>query len=893
MFWHRKSVTDNADRLRDAISRPVGSLRTRYSLVTAVFLLLGLGFCYVGGRVVLSGLVQDADQEFRQIGSRLSLVVIRHEERVVKELDAFAETLRPQLERGRLRMTDIVEKMEARTAEGPVRVSLAVRLNADGSVRDGFCRDATGGVCRVKREMGLYGDVFARWRETLAARPRIPPLGIVSLFESPHYVAMTALGNGGFLLTGRRFEEALFVADMQRYLPGMKVRPCKRTARLPASAGTAGPEPLVRLLDSRLRSDVRGDSLTFAMVDVLGTPVSVVSVMPPRTYAAIAVIALGRYSVLIALVGILMAVPIFWIQGRLLLDPLSRMTRAVTELASRRIDTDCPRIEWKGRDEFAQLAAAVNRMLEKISARAVSVANLERSHRALINGFPDAVAVFDVRGRLVSISKEAEGVDPLPGFVVGELPDGAVYGYAEVDRFVTFVAETSNSGQVGQTRLEVQRPKGVPKEFPTRHFEIRLTRMDEHFVLAIVRDVSKEVSEHKLRLDAERKVLDAQKRESLTGLAAGIAHDMNNVLSIVLNAAEAEGADPSGDSAGTLGTIREAVRRGTSMMHELQTFAGENRMEFLRTSPKLLVGDALQIVSRVVGANIVLTCDVAPGVPDVDVDVNQFWKVLFNIVKNASEAIGERPGKIAINVRPFQMTADEAAAFNCEHVLSVGPGVVFSVTDDGDGIPPDILGRLFDPYVSSKALGRGLGLATVLTIVEAHSGGIAVECPPQGGTVFRIFLPASCETLAEAPVSDEASEMETGMQGNADVLVVDNDAALLKTTSILLKAMKFTPHLAQDRHEALNVVRRHAQQLKAILLDAHIGGIDTVRLLGAFRVGAPGVPVLVVSGSAEEEIRKLFAPHPYDAFLAKPYTMSELRLALGSVRGKTREVTGT
>ena len=879
MFW-KHGAKRSTDRLRDAFSRPVSSLRTRYSLITAVFLLIGLGFCYMGGRIVLSNLVQDVALEFRQIGSRLSSVVIRHDEKVANELAAFAESLRPQLEQGQVSPFDVVGKREVQTAEGPESISLLVRLNADCSVRGGCCQNAAGEVCQVGREVLIYGDVLGRWKARLATRARMPPLGIISLFETPHYVVMTAMGDGGFLLTGRRFEEHLFVADMQRHLPSMKVTPCKRTSQLFAATGHAGPEPLVRLLDSRLRSDVKGDLLTFAMVDVLGTPVSVISVMPPRTYAALAVVAVGRYSVLIAFVGILMAVPIFWIQGRLLLDPLSRMTREITELAGRRIDTDCPRIEWKGRDEFSQLASAFNRMLETISARAISLANLERSHRALINGLPDAIVVFDAHGRLVSISKESDGVDPLPGFVIGETPDGAVFGYPEVDRFVTMVAETLGSGQAGQARLKVQRPKGVPKDFPMRHFEARLTRMDEHFVLAIIRDVSKEVSEHKLRLEAERKVLENQKRESLTGLAAGIAHDMNNVLSIVLNAAEADGADPSGDSVQTLKTIREAVRRGTSMMRELQTFAGESRMEFLRVSPKLLVGDALQLVSRVVGPNIVLTCDVDPGVLDVDVDVNQFWKVLFNIVKNASEAIGSRPGKIEIAVRPYVMTELAVAEFYCEHSLVPGPGVLFRVSDDGDGIAPDIIDRLFDPYVSSKALGRGLGLATVRTIVEAHAGGISVKCPPQGGTIFGIYLPASrsapdVPAVEAAPSAPSAPTMTGG-----DVLVVDNDKALLKMTSILLKAMHFNAHLAQDRREALAVVRRQARNLRAILLDAHIGGIDTVRLVGAFRIGAPGVPVVVVSGSAEDEIRRLFAPHPYDAFLSKPYTIEELRRTL-------------
>ena len=118
-----------------------------------------------------------------------------------------------------------------------------------------------------------------------------------------------------------------------------------------------------------------------------------------------------------------------------------------------------------------------------------------------------------------------------------------------------------------------------------------------------------------------------------------------------------------------------------------------------------------------------------------------------------------------------------------------------------------------------------------------------------------------------------------------DVLVVDNDEAILKTTSILLKAVKLTPHVARDRREALAVVRRYAEQLKAIILDAHLGGIDTVRLLGAFRLGAPRVPVIVSSGSSSEEIARMFEAHPYDAFLAKPYTVPELKAAIARAAG--------
>ena len=601
---------------------------------------------------------------------------------------------------------------------------------------------------------------------------------------------------------------------------------------------------------------------------------STLSAMLPGTFATVATLAACRLAFFIAVAGILVVLPIFWIQGWLLLDPLTKMTKAIRDLANVSRMTEAPRLEWRGKDEFAVLAASVNHMLETVSERTVAIAQMEQRHKALIEALPDAVAIFDPNGRLVTVSKEADGVAPLPGFRPGETPDPAVFGADGTARFARALAKTSATGKTGHVRLGVLRPADAPRNAPTRDFELRLTRLDDRFVLTIVRDVSAETAEHRLRVEAEQRALDSSKRESLTALAAGIAHDMNNVLSVMLQAAEAENAgDGQGDQ---IAVIRDAVRRGAAMMKELSAFAGENKITLMRAHPKLVVEDIRQLSSHLVGENIALTIGADDATPDVDVDPNQFWKVLFNIVKNAGEAIGSRPGHIDLRAMPFEMTPYEAADFISERPLAAGPGTMFRIRDDGPGIPPDLLKRIFDPYVSSKSLGRGLGLATVRTIVEAHGGGIRVRSRLDAGTTFQIFLPASTlPTEAGKPAEQAATEPAAELSG--DVLVIDNDEAILKTTSILLKALKLVPRTAHDRREALAVVRRHARRLRAILLDVHLGGIDTVRLLGAFRVSTPNVPVIVSSGSPEEEVRKMFSEHPYDAFLAKPYTLDELR----------------
>ena len=875
-----------------AFSRAVHSIRTRYSISTALFLLILLAMFYAGGRVVLVHLVRDTEAQVKELGGDMARIAYRDAERARSRIAAHLDETLPEVASGRMGLRDLV------VSDGrPAVLSLAVRLSADGEPGEGFCRDVHGKAHEVApKHLAVYRETLADWCQSLSEGRggASTPVGLLRLVGRQHYVTIRGFGDG-FLAVGVPFDAAEFARSMSDNRAGMAIRVTNRQVDVvqrekPRRSDVARNDYGFAPLFSEAANFYAGGfwdlnampfEAVFAVRDIAGNAVSMIAVSLPKTLASVTALAISRLTFFVALVGILVVLPIFWIQGRLLLNPLTRMTQAVRDLGDRHQSEDCPHLEWEGKDEFAVLAASVNRMLETVSARAVAIAQMERQHKALIGGIPDAVAVFDVRGLLVTVSKEADGVAPLPGFRPGEPPDAAVFGKDAAAHFAQVLAVTTETGAIGKISLEVQRPADAPADAPTRHFELRLTRLDEHFVLAIVRDVSAEVAEHNLRVEAEQRALDNSKRESLTALAAGIAHDMNNVLSVMLQAAEASDIEGGPDKA--LGVIRDAVRRGAAMMRELSAFAGENRMTLMRAHPRLVVEDVRQLASRLVGANIVLAMGADDAAPDVDVDPNQFWKVLFNIVKNAGEAIGSRPGHIDLRASPFEMTREAALGFVSEHPLGEGPGVLFCIQDDGPGIPPDMLKRIFDPYVSSKSLGRGLGLATVRTIVEAHGGGIRVRSRVDAGTTFQIFLPASTLPEEGARQQCEAAAPDD-VELSGDVLVVDNDEAILKTTSILLKALKLCPYTAHDRHEALAVVRRHATQLRAIVLDAHLGGIDTVRLLRAFRVAAPQVPVIVSSGSSEEEIREMFSAHPYDTFLAKPYTLSELSRAVSVSR---------
>ena len=887
------------DRKR-MFERGLYSIRTRYALVTAFFLFLFLGVFYVGGRWMLANLVYDTASQVRDAGMCVTSR-IQHQTDDVRQ--AVAEAMKKP---GAL----TASPRELLSMDG-LAFSFIARFSKAGDFVDGAIveprhRGAVLAPVPAALTAGDFADyafIIRDWSRTMAEKHdeattnETFETGILRLQGRLHYAAFVWRGDD-LMLCGLPFSVESFVRHDSDHGAELRVRAEPQGVELrtiairkPVTGAPPPPPTPVRAQNGIspmfTETEVEGahpsfwgfrsDPLetVFVLRDISGHAISELSVSLPKVFSSATRMAIWQLAFFIAFGGILFVLPIFWAQNRLLLNPLTRMTKAIAELGLNDTGLECPRIAWEGKDEFAVLAESVNRMVETIAAKTVSLANVEARHKALIAGVPDALIVFDPQGRLVSVTKEPEGVPPIPGLTPGALPSAEVYGEQTIADFVAKVKETYRDRTPALFRATT---KATAKD-PARHIEVRLARMGDFFVLAIVRDITRDVLEHERRVEAEARASDASKRESLTNMAAGIAHDMNNVLAVVSNTVEQAEANPQDDKVSSVASIRDAVRRGVSLMRELSAYAGEGQMRFERADPKMILEDVRQLATRIVGPQIELSFDAAADAPDVDADLSQFWKVIFNLVKNAGEAIGKRPGRIALAVKPLHMTRDAAAAFVSELPLPEGDGAVFSVADDGPGISPEVQSRIFDPYVSSKGLGRGLGLATVRTIVEAHGGGIRVASEAGRGTTFLIYLPASkLPKKAEAPAAKPADGALSGT-----ILVVDDDVAILKTTRILCKAIGLDAHLAVDRREALAIVRRKSEQIRAILLDAHLGAFDTVRLLAAFRLGAPGVPIIIASGSGEDQIAKMFKAHPYDAFLPKPYTLAELRATVQRV----------
>ncbi len=363
------------------------------------------------------------------------------------------------------------------------------------------------------------------------------------------------------------------------------------------------------------------------------------------------------------------------------------------------------------------------------------------------------------------------------------------------------------------------------------------------------RDVSNERQAERDREELRLKMLEAQKLESLGVLAGGIAHDFNNLLTVILaNASFIR--DSTGPHESRLAHIESAAQRAADLCRQMLAYAGKAGFIVGPVDLGALVRDTAELIHVSLSKKAGLTLDFPASLPHVAGDASQLRQVVMNLVINASEALGDQPGRIGVSA-------------SCDRPRAGGPGLLHSfdppagecvcleVTDTGHGMDPATLNRIFEPFFTTKFTGRGLGLPAVLGIVRTHRGALYVESAPGRGTTFRVYLPAAGQR-AVAPVAVPAAP--AGAAGIGRLLIADDEAAVLETTDLLLRHFGYETVLATDGEAAVRQFRSSPESFTAVLMDLTMPGLDGADALREIRAIRPGVPALVMSGFSEADV---------------------------------------
>lgn len=377
----------------------------------------------------------------------------------------------------------------------------------------------------------------------------------------------------------------------------------------------------------------------------------------------------------------------------------------------------------------------------------------------------------------------------------------------------------------------------------------------------------------------EEQFLRTQRLQGLGALAGGIAHDLNNVLSPILMVADLIRDDlGSEESRRMLDTAQASAERGAEMVKQILSFARGVNCESVVLQVKHLVNDMAKLAKDTFPKAIQVQIQVAPELHSINGNPTQLHQVLLNLCVNARDAMPEGG---TLRVEATNVLLDRVQT-PMHTELVTGPHVALTVSDTGTGIPPELLSKIFEPFFTTKEAGKGtgLGLSTVMSIVKRHDGFIDVSSEAGRGTTFKVYLPAATTTAAAA--SDPSSQARPTGNGE-QVLLVDDDIAILEMTKATLEAFNYRVLTATNGAEGANLYQLHQRQIDVVVTDMMMPVMDGAAMVRALREFNPDVKVIGISGLGSRAKLAQTGPIDVQAFLTKPYPAEEMLLTLRRV----------
>jgi signal transduction histidine kinase/CheY-like chemotaxis protein len=395
------------------------------------------------------------------------------------------------------------------------------------------------------------------------------------------------------------------------------------------------------------------------------------------------------------------------------------------------------------------------------------------------------------------------------------------------------------------------------------------------------------------RLNLEAQLRQSQKMESIGQLAAGVAHDFNNMLTIIQGHTSSLLARPELPEAVSepLQMVYFAGERAASLTRQLLMFSRKNVMQIRPLDLRESIGHLSKLLPRLIGENIKLEIQSPETLPQVNGDNGMIEQVLMNLSVNARDAM-PAGGTLAISVASWQV---DEAYLETHPEAHIGRFVRLRVSDTGTGMDAKTLSHIFEPFFTTKEIGKGtgLGLATVYGIVKQHDGWLEVASEPGQGTTFDLFFPAGNEM---APVAKEETSVAAPVTGGTEtILVVEDEPFLREMTRAILENFGYRILEAPTGKEALAVWREHADEIALLLTDMVMpDGVSGAELAEQLRSQRPGLKIIFTSGYTANEVSPEVLEKFQAQFLQKPYSHSDLaRIVRDTLDQKNTTATAT
>jgi two-component system, cell cycle sensor histidine kinase and response regulator CckA len=527
-------------------------------------------------------------------------------------------------------------------------------------------------------------------------------------------------------------------------------------------------------------------------------------------------------------------------------------------------------------------------------------------HSTFQGNFDDQGELVSMSGTVMDITKRKEAEEELrqseeryrslvehslDGYFIFKIPSGRlvflnqricdIFQYRMEDALSLTIWELIDPAQHNRIRKSIQDgfnrtgPKynsytvnGICKDGRSIRAEMSISMVQyqgEDVIQGVLRDVTE-------REKLQRQLEQVQKLESIGRLAGGVAHDFNNIVSIILGRVEIMLLEtkPEDPSYGSLMEIRSAAISSSDLTRQLLAFARQQTI-----APKVLdlnenIEMTLRMVRRIIGEDIQLSWKPSHDLWPVKFDPGQIDQILINLCLNARDSI-TRDGTITIETANAEIDADYCAA---RMEFKPGSWVQLTVSDNGCGIDKETQNMIFEPFFTTKAVnkGTGLGLATVYGIVKQNGGFIYVYSELGMGTAFKIYLPRTTESISRQP----ASSSHSIPKGNETILMVEDEPAILDLGKIALERFGYTVLTAPTPGEALDLATRFDGPIHMLITDVVMPGMNGKELKKNIQGIKPGIKILFMSGYTSNIIAHRGVLEENVNFLQKPFSIESL-----------------
>ena len=551
-----------------------------------------------------------------------------------------------------------------------------------------------------------------------------------------------------------------------------------------------------------------------------------------------------------------------------IMKPMNSLLAHIDSFKDARLER---RIDLGRKDEWTIIEKGLNDMAAELSRTYTTLEQNEKFLTTIIENIPHMVFVKDADDlRFVRFNKAGEDLLGYSRDALIGKNDYDFFPKAEADFFTTKDREVIDKGLL--VNIPEESIQTRDKTLRTLHTK-KIPIMDEHGRAKYLLGISEDITQKK---ELEENLRQTYKMESIGTLAGGIAHDFNNILYMITGNAELALEDipisnPAHDS---LKEIKDASLRAAGIVKQLLTFSRKSEEKMVPIDAVSIIKDALKFLRSTIPSSVEIRPHIIDSKATILGNAVKLTQVLMNLCINASQEMEEIGGAIDICVEKVLLTKNKV---NSPLVQSAKGYLRLTITDNGPGIDPEHIERIFDPYFTTKDIGKGsgMGLAVVHGIVESFNGIITVESDPKKETTFILSFPI----ITDEPLI-KAKKLNKISNGTESILFVDDEPSIVNMMTIKLKRLGYQVEGNTNPVEALRIFESNPDRFNLVITDMTMPQMNGAKLSKKIKAIRPNIPILICTGHSPL-INKMQAKKlGVSAFIMKPLKKADITIAI-------------